>query len=88
MEFLENLVCGCEECHYNHENYCYHGTVTLDIGASCEDMETCEFLHQRKKIRQFRICLRPESVPLGRLEIFIFEGGFIIFSSNKPSSTK
>jgi len=42
LEFIENLVCGYEECHYNHDKYCYCESVTLDISASCENMETCE----------------------------------------------
>lgn len=42
MEFIENLLCGCEECHFNHDKYCYRKTVTMDIGGTCEDMETCD----------------------------------------------
>jgi hypothetical protein len=42
MNFIENLSCECEECHFNHDQYCYIESVTLDIGASCEDMQTCE----------------------------------------------
>ncbi len=42
MDFIENLVCANEECHFNHDGYCYRETVTLDITGNCEDAETCE----------------------------------------------
>jgi hypothetical protein len=42
MPYLENLTCGAEECHFNHANYCYKETVSLDIAATCEDFENCD----------------------------------------------
>lgn len=41
MPFIENVTCGAEECHFNHANYCYRESITLDIAGTCEDFETC-----------------------------------------------
>ena len=42
MDYLDNLKCGCHECHFNQDNFCYRESVTLDMTSTCEDMETCE----------------------------------------------
>lgn len=42
MDFIENLSCEYEECHFNHDRYCFNESVTLDIGASCENVLACD----------------------------------------------
>jgi len=42
MPYIENLSCGVQECHFNHDNFCHREVITLDIGGTCEDQETCE----------------------------------------------
>ncbi len=42
MSYHENLTCGCDDCHFNHDNLCYRETITLDINGTCENMVTCE----------------------------------------------
>jgi len=57
MEFIENLACGCAECHFNHDSYCYRVSVNLDLAASCEDMETCEN-YDCNECEYFDICTK------------------------------
>jgi hypothetical protein len=42
MSYFENLTCGCQDCHYNHDALCYRESITLDLNGTCEDMVTCD----------------------------------------------
>ena len=42
MPYNENVTCGAEECHFNHNNFCYRESLTLDLSGTCEDFENCD----------------------------------------------
>ncbi len=42
MGYFENFICGCTDCHFNHDALCYRESITLDLNGTCEDMQNCD----------------------------------------------